>query len=202
LNRVTADYDAVEQACGEATWRKLPFGVQLKMRPATGLISATVEAQVARELFMLQQGEDVLTQYGFEAEEVGLLADEQISIGFVTLMRAAIRGKALIEEWNLDDRSGEPVPITLETLRKFFHLGPIPGSGPLLLLAFNRLCDAPDQALVSEKNGSGSSPNGASAEERNTAQIAAPPEKPAPSADGARGSSARKSNTRPKPRKG
>lgn len=202
MNRVTADYEAVEQRCGEAQWRNLPFGVQLKMRPTTGLISATIEAEMAREMTMLQLGEDVLTQYGFSPDEAGLLADEQIALGFATIMRAAKRGKAVIEDWNLDGPDGEPIPITLETLRKFFHLGPAPGSGSILLMHFNRLCDTPDLVLASEKNVSGSSLNGGSAEEQNTARTAAPPPSPAPSADAAPDNSARKSKTPPKRPKG
>lgn len=199
---ITVDFDQVDEACAEAQWHDLPFGIRLKLRPQTGLLSATVEAQIGRDLYLMQQGEDVLERYGFSADEVGLLADHDVSMGFAMMIRATARGLALIEEWNLVDKAGVSIELTAETVRKFFHLGPFPGSGPILMAAFGRICDAPALRRAAEGNGSGSSLNGATAAGPNTAKTAAKSAKRARSVAGAGGSSAPKSKTRLKPPKG
>ncbi|MET3665902.1 hypothetical protein [Caulobacter sp. 1776] len=198
---IVCDFDEREVECGDAEWHDLPFGVRLLIRPQTGLLSATVEAQIARDLYLLQMGEDVLERYGFSPDEVGLLADKDVSMGFAMMVRATARGLALIEDWNLVDKDGVTIELTAEKVRKFFHLGPVKGSGPVLMAAFSRIIDTPAQIRAAEGNGSGSSLNGATAAGPNTAQTAGTPERPAPSADAAVDSSARKSSTPRKRRK-
>lgn len=180
---IVCDFDEEEVKLAEAEWHDLPFGIRVKLRPQSGLLSATIEAQISRDLYLLQMGEDVLERYGFDADEVGLLADRDVAMGFAMMLRYVARGVALIEDWNLVDKAKSPIPIETETVRKFFHVGPFKGSGPYLMAAFARICDAPAQLRAEEGNGSGSSPSGATAEEQSTAETAETPAKPAPSAD-------------------
>lgn len=180
---VVADFRQVEQAMAEAAWRQFSFGIRLKIRPQTGLLSATVEAQIARDLYLLHQGEDVLSRYGFDPDEVGLLAEPDIGLGFAMMIRATAKGLAMIEDWNLVDAAQTPIPINAETVRKLFHLGPLPGAGPVLMMEFQTFCDTPGHVLAAEKNVSGSSSNGVTAGEPNTAKGAGSSETPAPLAD-------------------
>jgi hypothetical protein len=177
---VVADFGKVEQTMAEAAWRTFSFGVRLRIRPQTGLLSATVEAQISRDLYLLHQGEDVLSRYGFDPDEVGLLAEPDIGLGFAMMIRATAKGLAMIEAWNLVDADQVPIDINAETVRKLFHLGPIPGAGPVLMMEFQTLCDTPGHILAAEKNGFGSSSNGGTAGEPNTAKVAANSETPAP----------------------
>lgn len=170
---VTCDFDSVEVAVGEPVWKDFSYGVRLNLRAQTGLLEAMVEGRIARELYALRQGEDILANYGFSPDEAGLLADADVAVGFAMIMRTTAKGVALIADWNLVDAEKQPIPITSETVRKLFHLGPFPGSGPILMQEFQQVCEARRVVLDSEKNGSGSSPNGATAAGQNTAQAVA-----------------------------
>ena len=199
---VSCDFSGAHAAPAESEWRELPFGVRVKLRTETGLVSASIEAQVARDLYAFHQGQDVLGRYGFSADEAGLLADANIAAGFGMMLHACIRGVAIIEAWNLVDPDGQPYEVSHANVQGLFQHGVGPGTGGVLMSAFQRMCDAPRRARTAEGNGSAPSPNGVTAAERPTAADAERKASPAPPEADRKASSARKPSTRRRPPKG
>lgn len=193
---VSCDFAGAHAAPAESEWRELPFGVRVKLRAETGLVSASIEAQVARDLYAFHQGQDVLGRYGFSADEAGLLADANIATGFGMMLHACIRGVAVIEDWNLVDPDGQPYEVSHANVQGLFQHGVGPGTGGVLMSAFQRMCDAPRRARAAEGNGSAPSPSGGIAAERPTAPDAGKKDSPAPPAAAPKARSARKPSTR------
>lgn len=195
------DFTQTAEAAKGPEWRDLPFGVRLQLLPPTGLVSASIEAQISRELAKFNAGQDVLSDYGFNSDEAGLLADEDIALGFAGLITAVINAANLVVDWNLADLAGEKLPIDRRSLTGLFHQGPVPGSGAAIMAAFNYYLRAPRAALAAEKNGSSSSLSGVSAVEENIAPDADRKGSPVPSEGGSKVGSAPKSSKRPRPKR-
>jgi hypothetical protein len=201
MEKVVVDFHATRARVGQAEWHDLPFGIAMKLRVLVGMTAAAIEGQIAADLYAFHQGEDVLAEYGYDPADVGLLADPAIAKGWARMHTACVRGTALIEDWNLVTPQGDPVEITPANIQQLFNLGPFPGSGAVLLSAFNRIVDAPAQRIAAEKKGSPPSQNGGSAAGASTAPPVDPAETLAPMADGSTETSAPKSKTPPTPPK-
>lgn len=199
---VTFDVEVASQPVGPGVWRDLGCGVWVKVRPETGLLAASIQAQISRELYAFHAGQDVLGRYGFSADDVGLLAEANVATGFAVMLDAIIRGAALIEDWNLADVAGAPVPIETASLKALFDQGVVPGTGGVLMAAFRRICDEPALKRAQEGNGSAPSPNGATAGAPTSAGDAAPKGSPAPTEASAKTAAAALSEKKPRrPRK-
>jgi hypothetical protein len=182
MTTVKVDFSAVRASVGVAVWRALPYGGRMTLRPMVGLTAAAIEGEIARDLTAYHEGQDVIGRYGYDPADVGLLGDPAIIRGWSRMHLACIRAAALLEEWNLVDGDELPIPITEPNIQQLFQLGPFPGSGAVLLSAFNRLVDAPLRKVAEEKKGSPPPQNGGSAAELSTAppvDLSATPAQPA-----------------------
>lgn len=201
LDVVRVDFTAARGDRLPAAWNLLALGVRVKLREETGLVAAAIQAKLARDLYAFHQGHDVLSRYGFDDEDAGLLAEPDIALGFATMLDACVRGEMLIVEWNLVDAEDAPVPITASTVAALFNAGPLPGTGGMMLAAWRRLIDEPRSRRIAEGNVSAPSPNGATAGEPSTAEGAEPKAPPARTAASPKARAARSGNTRRKPLK-
>jgi hypothetical protein len=160
-------------------WCDLAAGVRVKLRPFTGLTSLAVEAEVATELHAFRKGAGVLQRLGISAREFGALADPNVQLGVGMFLRAVVTGRALIEEWNVEDASGQAAPVTAESIAALFNE---PQAGPQVLAAFQTAVEEPLKGQREEGEPSGASPSGSSAEAPDTAEAALRPAPPVPEA--------------------
>jgi hypothetical protein len=201
-NTVVFDIAARDAALGEATWHQLPAGVRFKMRPLAGLDHVGIGVEVEERRRALAEGGDILDEFGFDSSQLPLLMDEKVAVGFVHLMRLSLIAKRVVDDWNLVDASGAPVPMETGMFFALFNAGPAPGLGPVMVSAFESIVLRPLARVNAEKKGSAASPSGDTAAAANTAPGAETSGSAAPPAAGTNSATAApKRKPRPVPSK-
>lgn len=148
-----------------ARWCDLAAGVRVKLRPLTGIASLAIEAEVATELHALRGGTNVLQRLGLNGQHFGALADPNVHLGVGIFLRAVVTGRALIEDWNVEDDGG-PAAITAQSVAALFNE---PQAGPQILTSFQAAVEEPLRRQREEGEPSAASPSGTSAQAAVTA---------------------------------
>jgi hypothetical protein len=132
-------------------WATLAPGVKWLIRPLTGEVQAVVSARVARAVGSLQEGRGVLEEAGFEAEDLGQLADLDVLAGLSVFLGAAYLADLLVEAWHgiEDPDTGEEVELTPVAIRAALRLG-APGGGSALMEPFLAYVQRPQQPIAAE----------------------------------------------------
>jgi hypothetical protein len=133
-------------------WAPLAPGVSFLIRPVTAELQAFVNAKVARAIGSLEHGRAILEDVGFEPDDFGALTDLDVLAGFSVMLSAIYYGEKLIEAWRgVDDaETGEPVPVTPETIRMVLRLG-TPEGGSALMEPFLAWLDRPRLPIAGDQ---------------------------------------------------
>lgn len=131
----------------EPVWLDLLGGVRVEVQPYGSAITARMRAILRRKAVEHAQAvKDGKRAARPELDEVTALFAESVAVAAITAWEGVI-----------DDDTGEPLPVTDDTVRALMSFPPI-------MDAFQRLYLEPGLAMVAEKNASSPSPNGTSAE--------------------------------------
>lgn len=129
------------------TWLELFGGVRVEVQPYGSTIMARMRSILRRKA--MEHAKDVSEgkrEARPELDEVTALFAESVAVAAITAWDGVV-----------DDETGQPVPVTADTVRALMSFPPI-------MDAFQRLYIEPGLEMVAEKNGSSPSPNGTSAE--------------------------------------